>query len=260
MVCKTYKQKQKMRDVCRAAASVLERLCRMVEPGANTYDLDQEGKRLMNEYGVKSACYGYRAGSRVFPANTCLSVNEEVVHGIGSKKRILKEGDIIAVDVCVSLDGHIGDNCRTVPVGSVPPEVDRLLKVTEEAMHRGIAQAIDGNRVGDVSHSVQRCVEEAGFAVITNFVGHGVGKSLHEEPQIPNYGKPGSGPRLKRGLTLAIEPMVNMRIKDIHMADDGWTALAVDGMPSAHFEHTVMVGIDEAEILTIPEEAESLLE
>ena len=258
MVCKTYKQKQKMRDVCRAAASVLDRLCRLVEPGTNTYDLDQEGKRLMDEYGVKSACYGYRAGSRVFPANTCLSVNEEVVHGIGSKKRVLKEGDVIAVDVCVSLDGHIGDNCRTIPVGSVSPEVDRLLKVTEEAMHRGIAQAIDGNRVGDVSNSVQRCVEGAGFAVITNFVGHGVGKSLHEEPQVPNYGKPGSGPRLKRGLTLAIEPMVNMRTKDIHMADDGWTALAVDGMPSAHFEHTVMVGINEPEILTIPEDAEPL--
>ncbi|MFP6855135.1 MAG: type I methionyl aminopeptidase, partial [Opitutales bacterium] len=178
-------------------------------------------------------------------------------HGIGSKTRILQDGDIIAVDVCVSLDGHIGDNCRTVPVGSVAPEVDRLLKVTEEAMYSGIAQAVDGKRVGDISHAVQQCIEGAGFAVITNFVGHGVGKSLHEEPQIPNYGKAGSGPRLKRGLTLAIEPMVNMRTKDIHMADDGWTALAVDGMPSAHFEHTVMVDSDKAEILTIPEGAES---
>ncbi len=257
MVCKTYKQKQKMRDVCQAAASVLDRLCMIVAPGVSTLDIDQEGKRLMDEFGVKSACYGYRSGSRVFPAHTCLSVNEEVVHGIGSKGRVLKDGDIIAVDVCVSLDEHIGDNCRTVPVGSVSPEVDRLLKVTEEAMYCGIEQAVHGNQVGDVSNAVQRCVEKAGFAVITNFVGHGVGKSLHEEPQIPNYGRPRSGPRLKRGLTVAIEPMVNMRIKDIRMADDGWTALAVDNMPSAHFEHTVMVGNDQAEILTIPEGAES---
>jgi len=253
MVCKTYKQKQKMRDACRAAATVLDRLCDMVAPGVSTHDIDQEGKRLMDEFGVKSACYGYRAGSRAFPAYTCLSVNDEVVHGIGDKKRFLKEGDVISVDVCVSLDGHIGDNCRTVPVGSVSPDISRLLKVTEEAMHRGIAQAIHGNRVGDVSHAVQRCVEGAGFAVITNFVGHGVGKSLHEEPQIPNYGKAGSGPVLKRGLTVAIEPMVNMRKKDISMAADGWTALTVDGMPSAHFEHTVMVDKDRPEILTLPE-------
>ena len=253
MVCKTFKQKQKMRAACRAAATVLDRLCRIVGPGITTLDIDQEGKRLMDEFGVKSACHGYRAGSRTFPAYTCLSVNDEVVHGIGTKKCVLKEGDIISVDVCVVLDGHIGDNCRTVPVGSVAPDISRLLKVTEESMHRGIAQAFHGNRVGDVSNAVQRCVEGAGFAVITNFVGHGVGKSLHEEPQIPNYGKAGSGPVLKRGLTVAIEPMVNMRNKDISMASDGWTALTVDGMPSAHFEHTVMVDKDRPEILTVPE-------
>lgn len=257
MVCKTYKQKQKMRDACRAAATVLERLCGMVAPGVSTLDIDQEGKRLMVDLGVKSACYGYRSGSHVFPSYTCLSVNDEVVHGIGSKKRILKDGDVISVDVCLSLDGHIGDNCRTVPVGSVSPEIDRLLKVTEKAMYKGIEQAIHGNRVGDVSFAVESYVKKAGFAVITNFVGHGVGKSLHEEPQIPNYGKAGSGPRLKRGLTVAIEPMVNMRKKDIQIADDGWTALTVDGMPSAHFEHTVMVGNDKAEILTtVPKEEE----
>ena len=165
----------------------------------------------------------------------------------------MKEGDVISVDVCVSLDGHIGDNCRTVPVGLVSPEISRLLKVTEEAMHLGIAQAIHGNRVGDVSNAVQRCVEGAGFAVITNFVGHGVGKSLHEEPQIPNYGRAGTGPLRKRGLTVAIEPMVNMRKKEITMATDGWTALTEDGMPSAHFEHTIMVDNDRPEILTVPE-------
>ena len=257
MVCKTYKQKQKMRDACRAAATILDKLCKMVAVGVTTYDLDQEGKRLMDECEVKSACYGYREGSRIFPAHTCLSVNDEVVHGIGDKKRVLKDGDIISVDVCVSMDGHIGDNCRTVPVGLVSPEIDRLLKVTKESMYLGIDQAIHGNRVGDVSHAVQSCVEGAGFAVITNFVGHGVGKSLHEEPQIPNYGKPGTGPKLKRGLTVAIEPMVNMKNKDIRMASDGWTALAIDGMPSAHFEHTIMVGNDRPEILTIPEGAEA---
>ena len=168
-----------MRRAGRSAATVLDRLCKMVQPGMSTLELDEAGGELMKEMGVRSACKGYRSGHRVFPSYTCLSVNEEVVHGIGVKDRILKEGDVISVDVCIREDEMIGDNCRTVPVGSVSPEVDRLLKITEESLYLGLSQAVHKNRIGDVSHAVQSHVEKAGFAVITNFVGHGVGRSLH---------------------------------------------------------------------------------
>ena len=242
-----------MRRAGRSAATVLDRLCKMVEPGISTHELDEAGGRLMEELGVGSACRGYRSGHRVFPSYTCLSINEEVVHGIGAKDRILKEGDVISVDVCIREDEVIGDNCRTVPVGVVSPEVERLLKVTEESLYLGMSQAVRKKRVGDVSHAVQTHVEKAGFAVITNFVGHGVGRSLHEDPQIPNFGKPGTGPKFKRGMAICIEPMVNTKSAQIRMAKDGWTAVAVDGLPSAHFEHTLLVDDGRPEVLTIPE-------
>ena len=226
-----------MRTAGRSAAAVLDRLCDMVKPGISTWDIDEAGGEIMKELGVKSACKGYRSGHRVFPSYTCLSVNEEVVHGIGVKERILKEGDILSVDICIREDGFIGDNCRTVPVGKVSPEVVRLLHVTEESLYLGISRAIHRNRVGDISDAVQQHVEGAGFAIITNFVGHGVGRSLHEDPQIPNFGKAGTGAQLRKGLAICIEPMVNTRSSHIRMAGDGWTALAEDGMPSAHFEH-----------------------
>ena len=158
----------------------------------STLEIDETGGELMTAMGVKSACKGYRSGHRIFPSYTCLSVNDEVVHGIGIKEKILQEGDIISVDICIREDGFIGDNCRTIPVGNVSPEVERLLRVTEESLFKGIEQATHKNRVGDVSEAVQSCVEEAGFAVITNFVGHGVGRSLHEDPQIPNFGRGGT--------------------------------------------------------------------
>ena len=207
----------------------------------------------MIDFGVKSACKGYRSGHRIFPSYTCLSVNDEVDHGIGVKKRVLKDGDIISVDICIREDGMIGDKCRTIPVGNISSEVERLLRVTEESMYEGIKKALHKNRVGDVSHAVQSHVESAGFAVITNFVGHGVGHSLHEDPQIPNFGKTGTGPKFKKGMAICIEPMVNMKSSQIRMAADGWTALAVDGMPSAHFEHTLLVDEENAEILTFPD-------
>ena len=184
---------------------------------------------------------------------TCLSVNDEVVHGIGVKERILKSGDVISVDVCIRKDGFIGDNCRTVAIGEVSPEVEKLLRITEESLYQGIKMALHKNRVGDVSEAVQKHVESAGLAVITNFVGHGVGRSLHEEPQIPNFGKAGTGSKFRKGMAICIEPMVNMKSSQIKMGPDGWTALAVDGMPSAHFEHTLLVDEEEAEILTIPD-------
>jgi methionyl aminopeptidase len=253
VICKNFKDKEKMRRASRSAATILDRLCSLVKPGMNTLEIDEAGGELMETLGVKSACKGYRSGHRIFPSYTCLSVNDEVVHGIGVKERVLQEGDIISVDVCIRENGFIGDNCRTIPVGSVAPEVERLLRVTEESLFRGIEQATHKNRVGDVSQAVQSCVEDAGFAVITNFVGHGVGRSLHEDPQIPNFGREGTGMKFRKGMAICIEPMVNMKSPQIRMAKDGWTALAVDGMPSAHFEHTILVDEGEAEILTIPD-------
>ena len=181
---------------------------------------------------------------------TCLSVNDEVVHGIGVKERILKSGDVISVDVCIRKDGFIGDNCRTVAI-------ERFLRSRRSiAITEGLYQEskwLAQNRVGDVSEAVQKHVESADLAVITNFVGHGVGRSLHEEPQIPNFGKAGTGSKFRKGMAICIEPMVNMKSSQIKMGPDGWTALAVDGMPSAHFEHTLLVDEEEAEILTIPD-------
>lgn len=255
MICKNFKDKERMRRAGRSAAAVLGRLCALVRPGMSTWEIDEAGGELMKEMGVKSACKGYRSGHRVFPSYTCLSVNDEVVHGIGVKERILKEGDVISVDVCIREDGFIGDNCRTIAVGAVNPQVQELLRVTEESLYVGLVHALHKNRVGDVSHAVQKHVEAAGFAVITNFVGHGVGRALHEDPQIPNFGKAGTGPRFRKGMAICIEPMVNMKNAHIRMAKDGWTALAEDGMPSAHFEHTLLVDENTPEILTLPEDA-----
>ena len=252
VICKTFKDKERMRAAGRSAAAVLDRLCAMVVPGISTWDLDEAGGEIMKDLGIKSACKGYRSGHRIFPSYTCLSVNEEVVHGIGVKDRILKEGDIISVDVCVRDDGFVGDNCRTVPVGKVAPEVARLLRVTEESLYAGLVNALHKNRVGDISHGVQKHVEAEGFAVITNFVGHGVGRTLHEDPQIPNFGRAGSGIQLRKGMAICVEPMVNTKSAGVRMADDGWTALAEDNLPSAHFEHTLLVDEGTPEILTLP--------
>jgi methionyl aminopeptidase len=252
VICKTFKDKERMRAAGRSAAAVLDRLCAIVAPGISTWDLDEAGGEIMKDLGIKSACKGYRSGHRIFPSYTCLSVNEEVVHGIGVKDRILKEGDIISVDVCVRDDGFVGDNCRTVPVGKVAPEVARLLRVTEESLYAGLVNALHKNRVGDISHGVQKHVEAEGFAVITNFVGHGVGRTLHEDPQIPNFGRAGSGIQLRKGMAICVEPMVNTKSAGVRMADDGWTALAEDNLPSAHFEHTLLVDEGTPEIVTLP--------
>ena len=253
VICKSFKDKDRMRNAGRAAATVLERLCALVTPGMSTWEIDEAGGEIMRELGVKSACKGYRSGHRIFPSYTCLSVNDEVVHGIGVKDRLIKEGDVISVDVCVRKDDFIGDNCRTIAIGEVDSKVQELLRVTEESLYIGLMQALHKRRVGDVSEAVQKHVESAGFAVITNFVGHGVGRSLHEDPQIPNFGKSGHGPQFRKGMAICIEPMVNMKSSHIRMGKDGWTALAVDGMPSAHFEHTLLVDEGRPEILTIPD-------
>ncbi|MFA5056615.1 MAG: type I methionyl aminopeptidase [Opitutaceae bacterium] len=242
----------RMREACAIAATVLHRLRALVQPGISTYDLDQAGRELIASYGARSADYGYQIGSRRFPAYTCLSVNEEVVHGIGSLKRILREGDIISLDVTVEYNGYIGDNAITMPVGPIPPRVAELLKTTEEALHIGIRQAQVGNRIGDISHAIQAYVEARGFGVVREMVGHGVGRSMHEEPQIPNFGRRGTGEKIKPGMTFAIEPMVNLGSHQVKTLADGWTVVTADGLPSAHFEHTVLTTEKNPEILTLP--------
>lgn len=242
---------RRMRESCAIAATVLARLKEQVRPGITTYDLDQIGRDLIASFGARSACHGYQLHSRRYPAFTCLSVNEEVVHGIGSLKRILRDGDIISLDVVIEHNGYIGDNAMTIPVGTIAPHTAELLKITEEALFIGIKQAVTGNRIGDISHAVQSFVESHGFSVVREMVGHGVGRSMHEEPQIPNFGRRNSGEKIKPGMTLAIEPMVNMGRYDVRTLSDGWTVVTTDGSPSAHFEHTVLTTDSAPEILTI---------
>jgi methionyl aminopeptidase len=242
----------RMRESCTIAAAVLHRLKALVQPGISTFDLEQAGRDLIASYGARSADFGYQIGSRRFPAHTCLSVNEEVVHGIGSLKRILREGDIISLDVTVEYRGYIGDNAITVPVGAIAPRIAGLLQTTEEALQLGIRQAQVGNHIGDISHAIQTFVEARGLGVVRDLVGHGVGRSMHEEPQIPNFGRRGTGERIKPGMTLAIEPMVNLGTYRVKTLADGWTVVTADGQPSAHFEHTVLTTDRGPEILTLP--------
>ncbi len=245
----------RMREACAVAAYVLHELRKHVRPGVTTYDLDQIAKELIATRGARSACYGYQIGDRRFPAHTCLSVNEEVVHGIGSLKRILSDGDIISLDVVVEYRGYIGDNACTVPVGEIAPAVRKLLAVSQEALALGIAQARVGNRIGDISHAIQTHCERHGFGVVRDLVGHGVGLEMHEEPQIPNFGRKGSGAKIRPGMTLAIEPMVNLGTHRTKCLSDGWTIVTSDGAPAAHFEHTVLTREEGPEILTVPPSA-----
>lgn len=249
---KTEEEIQCMREACQVAASILAKLESMVEPGVTTYDLDQASKKLMDEAGAVSACYNYRVGSRVFPAYSCISVNEEVVHGIGKLQTVLKEGDIVTLDVNILYHGFVGDNAKTVAVGKLSDSVQDLVQTSERALLAGIEKAVSGKRVGDISAAIQQFVEKNGYSVVRDFVGHGVGRSMHEEPQIPNFGRRASGPKLGPGMTLAIEPMVNMGGPEVDVLDDGWTAVSRDRLPTAHFEHTVLVQSGKAEILTIP--------
>ena len=242
-----------MRESCAIAATVLQRLKNKVQPGVSTYDLDQAARDLIADYGARSACHGYQIGSRRFPAYSCISVNEEVVHGIGSLKKILREGDIVSLDIVIEYNGYIGDNAFTVAVGSVAPHVEKLLRVTRDALELGIQQALVGNRIGDISEAIQRYVEGHGYGVVREMVGHGVGASMHEEPQIPNFlDRPKKKTELIRpGMTLAIEPMVNLGSHRTKTLSDGWTVVTADSSPSAHFEHTVLTTEKGPEILTI---------
>lgn len=250
---KTENELTHMRVAGKIAANVLAKLKRLVEPGVNTYDLDQEGKRLIESYGATSACFNYPNGALRFPAYTCLSVNDEIVHGIGDIKRVLREGDIISLDVSIVYEGWIGDNASTVPVGEIAPEVDALLVETKRALDLAIDEARAGNRVGYISNRVQSHVVPKGLGIVRDFVGHGVGRTMHEAPQIPNFGPRKRGEVLRPGMTLAIEPMITMGTGKIRMGRDGWTAVSADATPAAHFEHTVLVTKDTPEILTTPD-------
>jgi len=224
---------------------VLQALGMAMRPGIRTIDLDRIAEELIRQRGAEPAFKGYRR----YPRAICVSINEEVVHGIPGPRR-LRPGDIVSIDVGVRLNGYYGDGAATFPVGRIDPEVRRLLEVTKTALHRGIDQAGFGNRLSDISHAIQSYVEANGFSVVRDFVGHGVGKDLHEEPQIPNFGEPHQGPRLKPGMVLAIEPMVNMGSFEVRILQDNWTAVTRDGKPSAHFEHSIAITASGPEILT----------
>jgi methionyl aminopeptidase len=242
----------RMRDACAIAATVLEILRPLVRPGITTQDLEEAGRDAIAAQGARSACYGYQHQGRRYPAHTCISVNEEVVHGIPSFRRVLREGDLVSLDIVVDYRGYIGDNAATVAIGPARPEVELLLQVTREALALGIGQAQVGNRVGDISQAIQEHVERSGFSVVRDMVGHGVGREMHEPPEIPNFGRRGTGDRLKAGMTLAIEPMVNLGGYKTKTLADGWTVVTADGSPSAHFEHTVLTTAHGPEILTVP--------
>lgn len=244
---KTGHEIEKMRKAGEIAAQVLNRAAELIAPGVTTGEIDAAAGRFMAEAGVKSAFLGYKK----FPGHVCISLNEEVVHGIGGKRKIAY-GDIVKLDVGIVRDGWIGDTAMSIPVGIVEPEVERLLTVTERILDEALQLVRPGRKLGDVCAFIQEQTEEAGFSVVREFVGHGVGRSLHEEPQIPNFGKRGTGPTLKPGMTLAIEPMVNLGKAKVRILEDKWTVVAADGLPSAHFEHTVLVTDDAPEVLTWP--------
>ncbi|MDP9254054.1 MAG: type I methionyl aminopeptidase [Verrucomicrobiota bacterium] len=246
---KSGKEIEKMRRACRTASDILDQVSELVRPGITTKEIDEAAADLMQEASVKSAFLGYRLGHRVFPGNICISLNDEIVHGIGSQRRI-QYGDIVKLDIGVIQDGWVGDTATTVPVGMIGERTEQLLRVTEKALSRAIAASFEGVRLGDLCAEIEREAMGHHFSVVREFVGHGVGRKLHEEPQIPNYGKPGSGPKLKAGMTLAIEPMINLGTASVRLLDDGWTVCTADGMPSAHFEHTILITDDEPEILT----------
>lgn len=246
---KTAKEVEQMRQACRTASDILERVSELVRPGVTTKEVDEAAADFMQDAKVKSAFLGYRLGHRIFPGNICISLNDEVVHGIASQRRI-QYGDIVKLDIGVVEKGWVGDTAKTVPVGMVGERIDQLLRVTETALQRAIAVALEGARLGDICAEIEDEAVRNDFSVVREFVGHGVGRKLHEEPQIPNYGKRGSGPKLKAGMTLAIEPMINLGTAAVRLLEDGWTVRTADGAPSAHFEHTVLITREEPEILT----------
>ncbi|OGP81163.1 MAG: type I methionyl aminopeptidase [Deltaproteobacteria bacterium RBG_16_54_11] len=244
---RTPKEIEIMRESNRLVAQVLQRLSDAIKPGVTTKELDHLAERLIRTAGATPAFKGYRG----YPATLCVSIDEEVVHGIPVSRQ-LKQGEIVSLDVGAFLNEYYGDAAITVPVGKVSKEAVRLLEVSRQALAKGIEQARDGNRLLDISYAIQSWVESHGFSVVRDFVGHGIGRNLHEDPQVPNFGPPHAGPRLRPGMVLAIEPMINVGTWEVKVLDDGWTVVTADGRLSAHFEHTIAITEKEADILSLP--------
>lgn len=246
IICKSAQELDYMREAGKIVAGALAEISRAVKPGVTTAELDHLAEEYILSRGARPAFKGLYG----FPATICASVNEQVVHGIPGLKK-LANGDIISIDVGAEINGYFGDSAQTFGVGDISPDVLKLIKVTREALARGINAARAGNRLSDISHAVQEYVEEHGFSVVRDYVGHGIGSQMHEEPQVPNFGRPGRGPRLKPGMTLALEPMVNMGTYQVHTLTDNWTVVTGDGKPSAHFEHTIAITDGEPLIMTL---------
>jgi methionyl aminopeptidase len=242
---KNEREIEKMRAACACAARILDRVGTLIRPGITTGEVDAAAAEFMVEEKCKSAFLGYKK----FPGHICISVNEEVVHGIGGQRRI-QYGDVVKLDCGVKKDGWVGDTAKTVPVGAIRPDWRRLLAVTEDVLDRVIPMATAGRRLGDLCGFIEDEIVANGYTVVREFVGHGVGRDLHEEPPVPNFGRAGTGPKLKAGMTIAIEPMVNMGTASVRTLSDNWTVVTADGLPSAHFEHTILITNSEPEILT----------
>ena len=251
---KSKKEIELMKDVCLIVAEFYEQLEKEIKPGISTYELDKKAEKIMRDLGAIPAQIGYDPGIRgipPYPASTCISVNDEVIHGIPSKNKILKEGDLVSIDTVALKNGYHGDAARTFIVGKTSKEAERLVEVTRKAFFEGIKYAKPGYRIGDISHAIGEYVHSNGFSVIREFQGHGIGKEMHEDPGIPNYGKAGKGIRLEPGMTLAIEPMVIQKNPNILELDDGWTIVTEDGSLAAHYENTILITENEPKVLTI---------
>ena len=250
VVLKTQREIELMREAGRISAMALKIAGEAVRPGVSTYEIDTVARKYIESQGAVPNFLGLYG----FPASACISVNNEVIHGIPSKNRILKEGDIVSIDLGAMKNGYNGDNAATFAVGKISDEAQRLIDTTREALYVGLKQAVAGNRVGDIGHAVQVYCEERGYGVVRDFVGHGVGKELHEDPSVPNFGTPGRGVRLLPGMTIAVEPMINQGTWEVNQLSDGWTVVTKDGKLAAHFEHTVAITkTGECMILTLPE-------
>ena len=236
-----------MRRAGKVCGDILKELGNIIKPGISTMEIDRFVEKTVKANGMKASEKGYCG----YPASVCVSINEEVVHGIPSKKRILREGDIVSVDLVVEYKGYMADAARTYAVGEISPEARHLIETAEKAFFDGIAFAKEGYRLSDISNAIQKTVEGEGFGVIRDFVGHGIGSDMHEDPQIPNYGKPGKGPRLQTGMTLAIEPMITQGSYEVDVLQDNWTAVTIDGGLAAHYENTVVITDGEPQLLTL---------
>mgnify|MGYP006330617137 CR=1 FL=1 len=247
IVLKTAREIAIISEACRISAGALKLAGEAVEPGVTTEEIDRIAEKYIRSRGAVPNFKGYNG----FPSTACISINNEVIHGIPSKNRVIKEGDIVSIDLGACFEGYHGDNAATFAAGDVSEQAKLLMAVTKESLYKGISKALAGNRIGDIASAVQQHVESNGFSVVREYVGHGVGTKLHEAPEVPNYGKPGRGVRLMPGMTIAIEPMVNAGDYDVKVMPDGWTVLTRDGSLSAHFEHTVAITADGPKILTI---------